>query len=180
MALVGLMLAGCGSSISPDSGLPTSSRFTPPPLSTSVSSVSDLDNAKQSATDAYLGMWRDMEAAATSSDWQSPRLAQHATADAPPVITNSLRTDSQRGVVTKGQLKNFPQVTTVDPLSDPTTVLIKDCSDSANWLKYRVDNGQLVDDKPGGRQAITAEVKKQPDGAWRVTRFAVEGVGSCS
>lgn len=179
-AVVGLVLAGCSSSASSSSNQPTDGGFSPPPLSSSGSSVSEVDVAKQQATEAYLGMWRDMEAAATSSDWQAPRLAQHATADALPVITNSLRTDSQRGVVTKGQLKNYPQVTTVDPPSTPTTVLIKDCSDSSNWLKYRVDNGQLVDNKPGGRQAITAEVKKQTDGAWRVTRFAVEGVGSCS
>ena len=44
-------------------------------------------------------------------------------------------------------------------------------------LKYK--NGQLVNDTPGGRRSITAEVKKQQDGTWRVTRFAVEGVGSC-
>ncbi|MEU0924580.1 hypothetical protein [Streptomyces malaysiensis] len=67
----------------------------------------------------------------------------------------------------------------MDPLSDPNTVLISDCGDSTHWLKYRADNGKLADDEPGGRRSITAEVKRQSDGKWKVTRFAVEEIGSC-
>jgi len=44
--------------------------------------VSPSDLARQQATTAYLGMWRDMATAATTSDWQSPRLGQYATGDA--------------------------------------------------------------------------------------------------
>jgi hypothetical protein len=147
---------------------------------TVVPTTSVMDIAKSEATEAYESMWRDMEVAATTSDWRSPRLAQHATADALPALTRSLQMDNQNGVVTKGELKNDPRVTEVDPPTRPTTVMIYDCSDTTNWLKYRVSDDQLVDDVPGGRQAITAEVQKQADGLWRVTRFAVEGVGSCS
>ena len=43
----------------------------------------------------------------------------------------------------------------------------------------KADLDVLADNVPGGRRSITAEVKKQPDGTWKVTRFAVEAVGSC-
>lgn len=126
---------------------------------------------------AYAGMWRQMAKAGETSDWQSPELAKYATGDALGVINRSLYTDHLNGVVSKGAPTNNPQVSQADPANNPTTIMISDCSDSSNWLKYK--NGQLLNDTPGGRRSITAEVKKQQDGTWRVTRFAVEGVGSC-
>jgi hypothetical protein len=141
------------------------------------SQVSPADSARQQATAAYTGMWKQMAKAGETADWQSPELANYATGDALGVINRSLYTDHLNGVVSKGAPTNNPQVSKMDPADNPTTITISDCSDSLNWLKYK--DGQLVNDTPGGRRSITAEVKKQQDGTWRVTRFAVEGVGSC-
>jgi hypothetical protein len=152
------------------SSIPT--RGTPP------SPTSPADLAKQQALAAYSGMWHAMADAALTSDWQSPKLAQYATGDALGVISRLLYTDHLNDVVTKGEPKLNPQVTSVDPPNDPTTVMVSDCGDDSGWLKYKT-NGQLVDDVPGGRRSIIAEVKKQQDGSWKGTRFAVEGVGSC-
>jgi hypothetical protein len=181
--LVGLALcttAACSSTSSSTPGgtagvtgpsaIPTSSA---PP-----SPTSPADLAKQQALAAYAGMWHAMADAALTSDWQSPKLAQYATGDAQGVISRSLYTDHLNGVVTKGEPKVSPQVSSVDPRIDPTTVMISDCGDSTNWLKYKT-NGQLVNDTPGGRRSIIAEAKKQQDGSWKVARFAVEGVGTC-
>lgn len=137
---------------------------------------SPADAATKAAVAAYLGMWHDMATAATTSDWQSPQLGQHATGDALLVISKSLYTDHLNGVVTKGAPTNNPTVSSVNPPPNPTTIMLTDCGDSSNWLKYR--NSQLFD-TPGGRRSITAEVKKQPDGSWKATRFAVEALGSC-
>jgi hypothetical protein len=119
-----------------------------------------------------------MAQAATTSDWNSPKLAQYATGDALSAISRGMYADHLNGLVTKGEPKNYPKVTSATPAANPTTVMISDCGDSTHWLKYRKDDGKLADDKPGGRQAITAEVKRL-NGAWKVTRFAVEAVGSC-
>ncbi|MFK0111639.1 hypothetical protein [Streptomyces sp. NPDC091217] len=119
-----------------------------------------------------------MAEAAKTSDWDSPTLARHATGEALSAITRGMYADHLNGLVTKGEPKNAPKVSSATPMQDPTTVMISDCGDSAHWLKYRKDNGKLADDKPGGRQAITAEVRKL-NGAWKVARFAVEAVGSC-
>lgn len=165
--------AGSGGS---DGGGESSSSAAKPGASGTTSTA---DSAWQRATAAYLAMWQDMAQAATTSNWKSPQLARNATGDALSAITRGIYADSRNGLVTKGEPKNAPKVTKVDPAANPTTVMISDCGDSSHWLKYRKDSGDLADDKPGGRQQITAEVKKQDDGSWKVTRFAVEGVGSC-
>jgi hypothetical protein len=124
-------------------------------------------------------MWHDMAQAATTSDWKSPVLARHATGDALSAISRGMYADHLNGLVTKGAPLNAPRVTSSVPADMPTTVLIRDCGDSSHWLKYRADNGKLADDEPGGRQSISAEVKRQTDGSWKVDRFAVEAVGTC-
>lgn len=181
MVALTLLIAGC-SSAEPTSTSPGASRTRSgsvnAPESASSPYVSVAEIARSQATAAYLGMWQDMTKAGTTADWNSPELAQHATGDALSAISRGLYADHLNGLVTKGEPKNVPKVSSATPAENPTTVMISDCGDSTQWLKYRKNNGKLADDKPGGRQAITAEVKKL-NGEWKVTRFAVEAVGSC-
>jgi hypothetical protein len=171
-------VSACGSTAAPSPG-PTGSSGSAAPTSTpSRTPATPADRARQAATATYLGMWQQMVAAGTTSDWQSPTFAQYATGDALNTIARSLYGDHLNGVVTKGTPTNNPSVSSVDPQDDPTTVMISDCGNDSGWLKYK-DNGQLLNNTPGGRRKITAEVKRQTDGSWRVSRFAVEGVGSC-
>lgn len=175
VALVGLSLVACTSSPPSASGNATGRSTTS--SSSAPSSVSPADRAGQQAAAAYTGMWQAMAKAGETADWKSAELAKYATGDALGVINRSLYTDHLNGVVSKGRPTHDPQVSSAEPPDDPATVMISDCSDSSNWLKYK--DGRLLDDTPGGRRSITAEVKKQQDGTWRVTRFAVQGVGSC-
>ena len=140
---------------------------------------SHVQSAQEQATRVYLGMWQDMATAAKTSNWTSLLLARNATGDALGAITRGMYADHLNGLITKGEPKNSPSVSQMSPQEKPTAVMISDCGDSSHWLKYRKRTGQLADQRPGGRQRITAEVKKQDDGTWKVTRFAVEGVGSC-
>lgn len=173
-----LVLAGCSST---SSAVPAA-RTTPlvsPPSSTAATPLpsSPADSAEKEAIAAYVAMWQDTAAAATTSDWQSPRITQHATGDAALVISKALYTDHLNGVVSKGAPNDNPRVISVQPPADPNTIMISDCGDSTNWLQYTT-NGQPFG-SPGGHRQITAEVKKQPGRAWKVTRFAVEALGSC-
>lgn len=165
---------GGAGSADPRGGAATSAGSTRP-----VPTASSAGTAREQAVEAYLGMWRDMAEAGKTSDWDSPGLARHATGGALSVISRSLYADHLNGLVSKGEPKNYPKVTKVDPSANPTTVMISDCGDSTHWLMYRKDTGELADDKPGGRRDITAEVKRQKGGGWKVTRFAVWEVGSC-
>jgi len=154
---------------------PTPSRR---PTTASAPVSSPADTARSQATVAYVGMWRDMAEAAKTSDWKSPLLARYATGEALSVISRSVYADYRNGLVTRGAPRNHPTVISAEPSDSPTTVMVSDCGDSTNWLKYRKDTSELADDTPGGRRAITAEVKKYA-GGWKVSRFAVEAVGSC-
>jgi hypothetical protein len=181
VALAGSLVTACTLGTSATSGNSTAAQpGSTSPGTSSARPASLVEVAKEQAVDSYVAMWQSMAQAATTSDWQSPLLSQYATGDALSAISRGMYADNANGLITKGAPKNYPQVTSVDPPADPTVVMISDCGDSTNWLKYRKADGQLSDDKPGGRQAITAEVKKQQDGVWRVARFAVRGVGSCT
>ncbi|GAA5121039.1 hypothetical protein GCM10025762_41070 [Haloechinothrix salitolerans] len=124
-------------------------------------------------------MWQAMARAARTSDWKSPELARYATGNALTTITRSLYADHRSGVVTRGTPENHPRVTSVEPPRNPRTVMISDCGDSTGTSKVHEDTGKPVNDAQGGRRSIAAKVVQQPDGTWRVTRFAVEGVGTC-
>jgi hypothetical protein len=124
-------------------------------------------------------MWQDFAAAGTTSDWQAKSLSAHATGDALLQMSRSLYADHYNGLITKGAPVNHPRATKASPPAAPTTVLISDCGDSTRWLKYVARTGRLQNSTPGGHHAITAEVKRQTNGSWKVTRFAVEGVESC-
>lgn len=150
----------------------------PGAISTALAAPSDV--AKQKATAAYLDMWHDVAEVATTSDWQSPKLGDHATGDALSVLSRQMYADHLNGLVSKGHPVNNPIVQSADPQDSPTTVMVRDCGNDSTWLKYRADTGQPADSEPGGARSITAEIKLATDGAWRVTRFAVEGVGTCT
>jgi hypothetical protein len=175
-----LGLGACSSTgtISPPASSP--SAVPPSTVTLSTTAASPADTAKQKAVAAYVGMWSDMADAAVTSDWQSPKLAQNATAEALQTVSRSLYADHYNGLVTKGRPVNRPEVSSVDPQDSPTSVTVTDCGDSTNWLKYRADNGQPANDGPGGRRHIEALVKKAVDGSWKVTTFAVYEVGSCT
>lgn len=181
LVLAGLMTLTVVACSSPDSsstpGGTTGGSDSSPTSITSPSPTSPADSARQQAIATYSAMWQAMAKASETSDWQSPELAKYATGDALGVINRSLYTDHLNGVVTKGTPKINPQASNVDPKDNPTTVMISDCGDDSDWVKYKGD--KPLNDEPGGRRSITAEVKKQSDGSWKVTRFAVEAVGTC-
>ena len=155
-----------------------------PPATSSTAATRSVppqpaDEAKDRAVAAYLGMWSDMADAAATSDWQSPKLALNATADALSRISRGLYADHYNGLVTKGKPANHPTVESVEPATAPTTVNVVDCGDDSQWLKYRADTGQRADDGPSGRRHIEAKVKKAVDGSWKVVDFAIQDVGTC-
>lgn len=176
LALVGvLLMASCTA----DTGGSPSLMPTQPPVPAS-SAPSRTETTKREAVAAYRGMWQAMARAGVTSDWKAPELARYATGDALTAITKSLYADQANGVVTRGAPLLWPVVRSAEPAQDPTTVLIDDCGDSTQWLKYfEGTDTPAGEGGGGGRRAITAEVLRRPDGSWRVARFAVQGVGTC-
>lgn len=163
-----------------DSGTASPPRDTTQPAPTSSSSAnSPVDQAKQDALAAYRGMWQDFVVAGRTSDWQSPALGNHATGVALQIMSRGLYSDHYKGLVTKGEPILNPSVSSAEPADAPTKIVVTDCGDSTNWLKYRKDTGEPADDEAGGRRLINAIVEKQSDGSWKVSDYGVHEEGSC-
>lgn len=138
------------------------------------------ETAGEAAVAAYQGMWQAMARAGQHADWRSPELDLYATGLARTSIIRSLYADHARHVVTRGAPTTSPVVRAAAPPHQPTLMLIEDCGDSTDWRKVDERTGQPAGDgSGGGRRFIRAEVERQPDGAWKVSRFAVRSVGSC-
>jgi hypothetical protein len=178
VTIAALTLTACATNVS-GSASATTHAAARPPSAPRTSSSSPADVARQQAIAAYLGMWRNFADAATTSDWRSPALAQNATGDALSTLSRGLYADHYNGLISRGRPVNNPQVSSVDPVDSPTTVVITDCGDSTTWTKYRADNGQPANDGSSGRRQINAIVKKAVDGSWKVTDFGVQAVGTC-
>lgn len=183
VAAIAMSAVGCSSNDRADEPvLGSSPSPTTSPSATDSSSPStppSADEPEQLAVAAYLSMWEDYAVAAETSDWRAARLANNATGEALSVMSRGLYASNYNGEVSKGRPVLDPEVTEVDPPDSPTTVVISDCGDSSGWLKYDAETGELVEDEPEGRRAITAWVELQPDGTWKVSSFAVQAVGSC-
>ena len=174
IAIVVLFMAGaCGGS----AGAPTSTPSASPPRA-STSAPSPVDRAAP-ALAAYTGMWQDFVQAGTTSDWKSPNLAHHAIGVALTNLSRALYADYRNGFVTRGQPRLHPGVQSTEPSSgDPTKVIVADCADTNEWLKYYARTGKPVGGG-GGRSRITGIVEKQPNGSWKVSDYAVQDLGSC-
>lgn len=170
------LAAGCSAGEPPEVIAPTSTPVASPPQESPTLSVDEL--AGQEALAAYRGMWEDFVVAGTTSDWQSPGLGQHATGVALTNLSRGLYADNANGLVTRGEPVLSPEVSSVEPAGAPARVVVTDCGDSANSLKYRSD-GTLVSAGSGGRRLINAVVDRQSDGSWKVSDFGVQEIGSC-
>ena len=173
LVVVLVLVAGCSVGAPPDDTAPPSSAAAPSPQQASPTPSAE-DLAGREALAAYRGMWADFVTAGTTSDWQSPDLGRHATGVALTNLSRGLYADSANGLVTRGAPVLSPEASSVEP----ARVVVTDCGDSTNWLKYRED-GSLATAGPGGRRLINAVVERQSDGSWKVSDYGVQGIGSC-
>jgi hypothetical protein len=179
VTVAALALSACGVGASGPAPAPSAARTPASVTAVPPSPASPADLARGQAIAAYVDMWRDFADAATTSDWRSPRLARNATGDALSTLSRGLYADHYNGLVSRGRPVNNPHVSTLEPVDAPATIVLSDCGDSTNWVKYHTSNGQPANDGPGGRRRINAVVKKAVDGSWKVTDFGVQAVGTC-
>jgi hypothetical protein len=130
------------------------------------------------AVQVYRAMWDDMVEAAKTANYQSPRLARHATSQALQLLYSGLLQAHQKNLVIRGQPTFRPRVTNAVPTAAPVAVSIEDCVDATNWLNYTHD-GRLRNDNPGGKHRTIATVGLL-NGHWIVTRLRIAEVGTCT
>jgi hypothetical protein len=163
-ASVALALGACGSGPSTSSPTTTSSATTKASPSGAV-------------IDAYSTMWADLAVAATTSDYQSTLLPQHATGAALTLLTEGLARDQLHGIVTKGITSHHPSVVSLTPAANPTHAVVHDCFDDSRWIEYTSD-GKRAKNTAGGRHKTTATLV-EVGGTWKVSQLTVQPSGSC-
>lgn len=155
----GVIVAGCGS---PHPG------HTPAPASVSA--------AGAAAVSAYTGMWVDFDRAATTANWSDPALADHAAGQALNTLRTALQADHRHGLVGRGQIITHARAARLTPPKEPDRVLVSDCPDQSQWRTQ--DQAGQLHTPDARRRRVIATVDRQGT-AWRVTRLAIQGLGTC-
>lgn len=157
-------------------GCDTADRSTPQPSSTTPAgsrpSASTQPTTQAAVLAAYRAYWDDVIAAGKTADWQSPRLADHATGQALQTVRDHYRQLRAEGMVDRGTVTLHPRVAA---LQDDTAT-IQDCVDTSKFLKYDAKTGALRDTSIPGLDNIVITLKRIK-GAWLVTQTA--GRGKC-
>lgn len=149
----------------------------PPPSTVSAApgTPSTGSDPRAAAVAAYQNMWRAYQDAGLTADPGHPDLPRHATGDALEILRTGLQGYRDQGQVLKGQLVTHPQVQDASPATDPTTVRIRDCLDTRDFLVYWRADGRLVDDEPGGARDANATVILDGQ-VWKVSSFGLQEV----
>jgi hypothetical protein len=169
-----LLLAGGCSASSGHADKPASQ---PPRASTSTSPPA-AQAAARSALAAYDGMWKEMQAAGVTANWQDPGLARYASGKALSTLVTGLHNAHDGGLIIKGTLVIHPQVISEQPASDPDQVVVRDCIDDSHWLNYVATTGKLQNNIPGGHR-LTEAIVTLVGGQWTVSQLAVHAEGTC-
>jgi hypothetical protein len=123
-------------------------------------------------------MWRDVEVADRTANYNDPHLKDHLTGATLTMWINVLRKENSEGEIATGTVRWKPHAVSASPAANPTQVILQDCSSDASWL-LRHRDGSLIDNTPGGDHLVKAAVVLA-NGTWKVSELAVGGVGTCS
>jgi hypothetical protein len=124
-------------------------------------------------------MWQAYDEALRIPDPSSPALSRYATGEALRVLVSGLTSVKDKGLRGAGSVTVSPRVTEFSPAQEPVRVLVQDCMDSSGSRLVRASPGPPYTDTPEGRRRCVAELRRQGDGSWKVTKFGLGAVGTC-
>ena len=133
----------------------------------------------QQVISAYGVMWADLVTAATTSDFQSPLLAEHATGDArdPPGAGPGPRPAARH---------RHPRGDRPPPARSPRSrrqrtrpmPSITDCFDDTRWIEYTTD-GKRAKNNPGQASADHRRTWSRPRASGRSPSSTMGATGTC-
>jgi hypothetical protein len=146
---------------------------TAPSAAASVTSATGADArvaAERAVLSSYRAFWDDVVAAGRRADWQSPRLADHATGQALQEVRDHYRALRAAGMVDLGTVELHPKVVDVGA----RTATVNDCVDVSRFLRHdakTLEPRETPDLRPDAGVATLTLI----DGAWKVTRTVRRG-----
>lgn len=175
LLLAVVVLAGCssgaGASTSPSTSGPSPRGST---TATAPSTTDPKAGAEAAVLAAYRAYWDDVVAVGATADWQSPRLAEHASGQALAEARATFHTLKVQGKVAKGTVDLRPTVLSVKGRS----ATLYDCNSTSRFLAYDAKTGALRDHSSGQRNGKTVTLTLQGSG-WKVANVVTQ-VGTCA
>jgi hypothetical protein len=177
--LAAAVLAGCSSGARTASNPATSAPVPPSSPATSTATrppTTDARSAVEAAVvAAYRAYWDDVVAVAATADWQSPRLAQHATGQALAETRTFLQGLKAKGLVARGSVKVDAKVLSLSG----SRAVVYDCNSTSNFLAYDAKTGQLRDKSTGRSNGKTVAMERQ-SGSWKLAQVMATEPGRCT
>lgn len=140
------------------------------PTATTASPTTTAD-PKKVVLSAYRAFWADIIAVGKTADWQSPRLAAHATGAALQNLQAQFKAAKDRGWVARGTVRLSPSVVS----HSATKATVRDCVDATRFGRFDPKTRRWID-QPGGRpDAERVVLVRDGKGKWKVSETVVTG-----
>jgi hypothetical protein len=168
-----LVLSSCSGDEGAGGAIATSTAGRAPTTAVATSTTRSSEaNTKAAVLAAYRAFWADIVAVGKTADWQSPRLAEHATGSALQQLRAQFREVKARGWIAKGTV-TMPS--SADVSISGTRATIRACVDTTRYGRYDPTAGRWID-PPGGQpnQHRDALVLNR-QGTWKVADTVVTG-----
>jgi hypothetical protein len=171
-AVLTLVLAACsGNSDATDAAATSTTGQAATTTSTSTATTATTKDTETAVLAAYRAFWADVVAAGKTADWQSPRLARHATGKVLARVRGQFRALDSQGFVALGTIKVSPRI--VRLAGKKATV--QDCVDTSRFRRYDPKNKRWLDQlggQPDGqRSTLTLDGQRN----WKVAESVVAG-----
>jgi hypothetical protein len=139
--------------------------------STSTARTASTEDQTAAVLAAYRAFWADVVAAGKTADWQSPRLARHATGKVLARVRGQFRALDSQGFVALGTIKVSPRV--VRLAGEKATV--QDCVDTSRFRRYDPKNKRWLDQLGGQPDGQRSTLTLDGQGNWKVAESVVAG-----
>jgi hypothetical protein len=167
-----LAVAACsGDSDAKDAAATSTTGQTATTTSTSTSTTATTEDSEAEVLAAYRAFWADVVAAGKTADWQSPRLARHATGKVLARVRGQFRALDSQGFVALGTIKVSPRI--VRLAGKKATV--QDCVDTSRFRRYDPRNKRWLDQLGGQPDGQRSTLTLDGQGNWKVAESVVAG-----
>jgi hypothetical protein len=168
---VTLTLAACsGNRDANDVTAPTTTG--PPTTASSAAPTTATTQATEAAVlAAYRGFWADVVTAGKTADWQSSRLARHATGKVLARVRGQFRALDSQGFVALGTIKVSPRIVRLAG----TKATVQDCVDTSRFRRYDPKNRRWLDQLGGQPDGQRSTLTLDGQGTWKVAESVVAG-----
>jgi hypothetical protein len=166
-----LPLAACSGNSDAKDAAPTSTTGQAATTQTSTATTATTEDPEAAVLAAYRAFWADVVAAGKTADWQSPRLARHATGKVLARVRGQFRALDSQGFVALGTIKVSPRV--VRLAGEKATV--QDCVDTSRFRRYDPKNKRWLDQLGGQPDGQRSTLTLDGQGNWKVAESVVAG-----